>query len=55
MISRRASSTPTATSAPWIRNTKYPIRGFIDCDYKSAGNRAADVKRCFEYAKAALA
>ena len=55
------------TSVPWgegdtpirpilqvIRDRKYPIRAYIDCDYKSAGSRAAEVKRCFEYAKAAL-
>jgi sugar phosphate isomerase/epimerase len=55
------------TSVPWgegdtpikpilqmIRDRKYPIRAYIDCDYKSSGSRAAEVKRCFEYAKAAL-
>ena len=47
--------TPIREVLQWISNGKYPIRAFIDCDYKSAGNRAADVKRCFEYAKAALA
>ena len=47
--------TPIRAVLQWIRDGKYPIRAFIDCDYKSAGNRAADVKRCFEYAKAALA
>lgn len=46
--------TPVKAILQWIRDTKYPIRGFIDCDYKSAGNRADDVKRCFDYAKAAL-
>jgi sugar phosphate isomerase/epimerase len=40
-----------------IRDKKYPIRCYIDCDYATAegGSRVADVKRCFEFAKAALA
>jgi hypothetical protein len=40
-----------------IRNKKYPIRCYIDCDYATAegSTRVADVKRCFEFAKAALA
>jgi sugar phosphate isomerase/epimerase len=55
------------TSVPWgegdtpvkqilqlIRDKQYPIRCYVDCDYKSNGDRAAEVKRCFEYAKAAL-
>jgi sugar phosphate isomerase/epimerase len=56
------------TSVPWgegdtpirqvlqmIRDQKYPIRAYIDCDYKSANDRDSEVKRCFEYAKKALA
>lgn len=40
-----------------IRDKKYPIRCYIDCDYATAegSTRVADVKRCFEFAKAALA
>ena len=40
-----------------IRDKKYPIRCYIDCDYATAagGSRVEDVKRCFEFAKAALA
>jgi sugar phosphate isomerase/epimerase len=40
-----------------IRDKKYPIRCYIDCDYATAagGSRVDDVKRCFEFAKAALA
>jgi sugar phosphate isomerase/epimerase len=40
-----------------IRDKKYPIRCYLDCEYATApgGSRIADVKRCFEYAKAALA
>jgi len=39
-----------------IRDKKYPIRCYIDCDYATAegSTRVADVKRCFEFAKAAL-
>jgi sugar phosphate isomerase/epimerase len=39
-----------------VRDKKYPIRCYIDCDYATAegSTRVADVKRCFEFAKAAL-
>ena len=37
-----------------VKNSKYPIRCYIDCDYKTT-DRPADVKRSFGYAKAALA
>jgi hypothetical protein len=37
-----------------IRDRKYPIPCYLDCDY-STSNRPADVKRSLEYAKAALA
>ena len=46
--------TPIRQILQWIRDGRYPIRGFIDCDYKSTGDRPADVKRCFAYAKTAL-
>jgi hypothetical protein len=45
--------TPVGEILRLIRDRKYPIRCYIDCDYKTA-NRPADVKRSFEYAKAAL-
>jgi sugar phosphate isomerase/epimerase len=54
------------TSVPWgegdtpmtqilhlIRDNSYKFRCYIDCDYKTT-DRAADVKRSFGYAKAAL-
>ncbi len=59
----------TGVSVPWgegdahikailrlIRDKKYPIRCYIDCDYATAGDnsRLADIKRCFEFAKSAL-
>jgi sugar phosphate isomerase/epimerase len=39
-----------------IRDKKYPIRCFIDCDYATAEGttRVADIKRCAEFARAAL-
>ncbi len=45
--------TPIKDILRLIADRKYPIRCYIDCDYKTA-NRPADVKRSFEYAKAAL-
>lgn len=40
-----------------VRDKKYPIRCYIDCDFVTAegATRMADIKRCFEFAKAALA
>jgi sugar phosphate isomerase/epimerase len=40
-----------------VRDKRYPIRCYIDCDYATpeGGTRLDDVKRCFEFAKAALA
>jgi sugar phosphate isomerase/epimerase len=46
--------TPLREILRLIRDKKYPIRCYVDCDYKT-GDRPADVKRSFEYAKAALA
>jgi sugar phosphate isomerase/epimerase len=37
-----------------VRDSKYPIRCYIDCDYKTT-DRPADVKRSFGYARTALA
>ncbi len=39
-----------------VRDKKYPIRCYIDCDIPTVegGSRVADVKRCFDYAKAVL-
>lgn len=46
--------TPVKEVLQLIRDKKYPIRCYLDCDYKST-DRAADVKRSFEYSKVALA
>ena len=45
--------TPVAEILRVVRDGKYPIRCYLDCDYKTT-NRPADVKRSFEYAKTAL-
>jgi sugar phosphate isomerase/epimerase len=45
--------TPVAEVLRLVRDRKYPIRCYLDCDYRST-NRAADVQRSFAYAKAAL-
>lgn len=47
--------TPVKAVLQLIRDKQYPIHCYVDCDYKTTGDRAADVKRCVEYAKAALA
>ena len=36
-----------------IRDRGYPVRCYVDCDYKTE-NRPADVKRSFEFARAAV-
>jgi sugar phosphate isomerase/epimerase len=46
--------TPVAKVLRLVRDRKYPIRCYIDCDYKTA-NRPADVRQSFEFARAALA
>jgi sugar phosphate isomerase/epimerase len=46
--------TPVKEILRLVRDSKYPIRCYIDCDYKTT-DRPADVKRSFAYAKAALA
>ncbi|MEP6716751.1 MAG: hypothetical protein ABJC09_14365 [Terriglobia bacterium] len=45
--------TPVAEILRLIRDRKYDIRCYLDCDHKTA-DRPADVKRSFEYVKAAL-
>ena len=45
--------TPIKEILQLIRDKRYPIRCYVDCDYKTA-NRPADVKQSFEYAKAVL-
>jgi sugar phosphate isomerase/epimerase len=45
--------TPVAEILRVIRDGRYPIRCYLDCDYKTT-DRPADVKRSFEYARKAL-
>ena len=44
---------PVAQVLRLVRDNKYPIRCYLDCDYKTT-DRPADVKRSFEYAKTVL-
>ena len=37
-----------------LRDKKYPIRAYVEYEYKGAGTITEEVKKCFEYAKAAL-
>ena len=46
--------TPVREILRLIRDNRHPIRCYIDCDYKTE-DRPGDVKRSFEYIKAALA
>jgi len=46
--------TPIAAILKLIRDQRWPIRGYIDNDYKSTLSRAEDVKRSFAYAKRVL-
>jgi sugar phosphate isomerase/epimerase len=46
--------TPIAAILKLIREQRWPIRGYIDNDYKSTLSRAEDVKRSFAYAKRVL-
>ena len=45
--------TPLREVLQFIRDGRHPIRCYIDCDYKTT-DRPADVKRSFEWVKAAL-
>jgi len=47
--------TPLKPILQLIRDKQYPIRAYIDCDYRTDGTRAEAVKKSYEYAKAALA
>jgi len=46
--------TPIQQVLRLVRDRRLPIPCYIDCDHRTS-NRAADVKRSFEYVKAALA
>jgi sugar phosphate isomerase/epimerase len=38
-----------------LKEKKYPIRAFIEYEYKGKGDAVVEVKKCFEYCKDALA
>jgi sugar phosphate isomerase/epimerase len=47
--------TPIKPVLTLLKEKKYPIPAFIEYEYKGAGSSPAEVKKCYEYAKAALA
>ncbi len=47
--------TPIKPVLALLKDKKYPIPAYIEYEYKGAEDPAAEVKKCFEYAKAALA
>jgi sugar phosphate isomerase/epimerase len=47
--------TPIKPVLTLLKDKKYPIPAFIEYEYKGADSSPAEVKKCFEYAKAALA
>jgi sugar phosphate isomerase/epimerase len=47
--------TPIKPVLTLLKEKKYPIPAYIEYEYKGAGDPTAEVKKCFEYAKAALA
>jgi sugar phosphate isomerase/epimerase len=47
--------TPIKPVLQLLRDKKYPIRAFIEYEYKGTGTSAEEVKKCFEYCKEALA
>lgn len=47
--------TPIKACLQLIKKNKYPIRAYIEYEYHGNDSSVAEVKKCFEYAKAALA
>ncbi|MFZ0593514.1 MAG: TIM barrel protein, partial [Bryobacteraceae bacterium] len=47
--------TPIKPVLQLIKKKKYPIRAYIEYEYPGSESSVAEVKKCFEYAKAALA
>jgi sugar phosphate isomerase/epimerase len=47
--------TPLKAILQLIRDKRYNIRCYMDCDYKTDGTRAEAVKKSYEYSKAAVA
>ena len=38
-----------------LKEKKYPIRAYIEYEYQGVGTSPEEVKKCFEFVKAALA
>jgi sugar phosphate isomerase/epimerase len=47
--------TPIKEVLQLVERNKWPIRAYIEYEYKGTGDATAEVKKCFEYAKAVLA
>ena len=47
--------TPIKAVLALLKEKKYPVPAFIEYEYKGADSSTAEVKKCFEYCKAALA
>jgi sugar phosphate isomerase/epimerase len=47
--------TPIKEVLQLIKTKRWPIRAYIEYEYKGAESSTAEVKKCFDYAKAALA
>ncbi len=47
--------TPIKEVLQLIKGKKWPIRAYIEYEYKGAESSTAEVKKCFDYARAALA
>jgi sugar phosphate isomerase/epimerase len=47
--------TPIKPVLTLLKDKKYPIPAFIEYEYRGTESSTAEVKKCFEYAKAALA
>jgi len=47
--------TPLKEALQLIKTNKWPIRAYIEYEYRGAGTSPAEVKKCLDFAKAALA
>lgn len=47
--------TPIREALQLLKKERWPIRAYIEYEYRGAGSSVQEVKKCFVYAKAALA
>jgi hypothetical protein len=47
--------TPIKGVLQLLKQNKYPIRAYIEYEYKGTGTSQEEVAKCYAYAKAALA